>query len=67
MIFEIYSKSLFICRFLDDVYLFAIPKGLVLWYLFGEENITIPCRPTSPDVLVTLTKDGKEVCLFDEY
>jgi len=41
--------------------LLAIPENLVLLSQDEFGNVIIPCRPTSPDVNVTLIKDEEEV------
>jgi len=46
---------------LDDSHLLAIPENLVLLTQNEFGNVILPCRPTSPDINVTLTKDEEEV------
>lgn len=38
-----------------------MPEDLVVLSQDEYGNVIIPCRPTSPDVNVTLTKDEEEV------
>lgn len=47
---------------LDKTHLLAVPEDLNKLYQdeFGE--VIIPCRPTTPDVNVTLKKDNQVVC-----
>lgn len=49
---------------LDKTHLLAVPKVLNKLYQdeFGE--VIIPCRPTTPDVNVTLKKDNQVVCCY---
>jgi hypothetical protein len=49
---------------LDDTYLLAVPEDLVMLSPNEYANVIIPCRPTSPDVNVTLFKDDEEVIYY---
>jgi len=52
----------FIVLFLDDTHLLAVPEALLILTQDEFGDIIIPCRPTSPDVNVTLMKNEEEVC-----
>lgn len=49
---------------LDDVHLLAVSEYLFVLTKNEYENVIIPCRPTSPDVNITLIKDELEVSFF---
>ncbi|KAF0766886.1 vascular endothelial growth factor receptor 1 isoform X2 [Aphis craccivora] len=44
-----------------DSHLLAIPENLVLLSQDEFGNVILPCRPTSPDINITLTKDEEEI------
>ncbi|XP_060867787.1 vascular endothelial growth factor receptor 1 isoform X2 [Metopolophium dirhodum] len=50
-----------------DTHLLAIPENLVLLSQDEFGNVIIPCRPTSPDINVTLIKDEEEITENLEY
>lgn len=53
--------------FLDDTHLLVIPEALFLLNENEDGDIIIPCRPTSPDVNVTLFKNDEEVNYDIDY
>ncbi|XP_050420983.1 vascular endothelial growth factor receptor 1 isoform X2 [Adelges cooleyi] len=44
-----------------ESHLLAVPEDLVVLSQDEFGNVIIPCRPTAPDVKVTLTKDEEEI------
>ncbi|XP_025418891.1 vascular endothelial growth factor receptor 1 isoform X3 [Sipha flava] len=60
------SKSIYL--FIQhDTYLLAVPEDLVMLSPNEYANVIIPCRPTSPDVNVTLFKDDEELVPGNSY
>ncbi|XP_050544021.1 vascular endothelial growth factor receptor 1 isoform X2 [Daktulosphaira vitifoliae] len=50
-----------------DSHLLAVPEELVVLSQDEFGNVIIPCRPTSPDVNVSLTKDDEELVPGNMY
>ncbi|XP_022178523.1 vascular endothelial growth factor receptor 1 isoform X3 [Myzus persicae] len=50
-----------------DTHLLAVPENLVLLSQDEFGNVIIPCRPTSPDINITLTKDEEELVPGNTY
>lgn len=61
-IFEKLNFFLFIC--VDKEHLLVHAEPIVSGVL--NSSLVIPCKPTSKDVKVELTKDFEEVCLIEK-